>query len=334
MSWQTPVALRPTPRRRSSGGPRSSRDVLHLVVDERAQRVGGLAGRGVPGGDLGVGGQLVGTVATRWGSARNSVQRSATSGLARSAHRGRGGGRLPVRCTVDAARDRHRGVRVEHLERRSRRAPVVAVVVGPGRRVDASRVCSTICSAPVMRQSCAPRCTTRWPAPRSGSPWCARSQLHHTRPPLQSVPSTGEVPLPDRLAGRGAGALHALHLCRQVGRARRRAAGTPARPGSGRAAAAPRSGTRRADRPRGLSRHCSARLSAKMTERGNSRSSSRNSAAPRSVSHAAVGAQERLVARRTSAGCVGPGRPARRSASAGSRAAARSCRRARCCGRA
>ena len=134
MSWQTPARwAQACGGERVDGG--GAGDVLDLAVDQarrsraRPRRGGARSRRSRERGSREVLGR-----ATRTGSARYSVNRSATSRLRMSSQRIAGRRPGPVGVHRRRRRDRQRRVRVEHLERGHLGAAVVAVGVGPRRR--------------------------------------------------------------------------------------------------------------------------------------------------------------------------------------------------------
>ena len=146
MSWQTPA--RCSQASAAAGGDVGRAGaVLHLVVDERAHRLGGVSrssgARANPRWHAR--GELAGG-ATGWGRARYSVHSSATSGSGEVRPRRRSG-RAPAagRCGPSTSPSPSSTRAGRAPRRRSPRAEVVAVVVGPRRRRSTStRLCDTI----------------------------------------------------------------------------------------------------------------------------------------------------------------------------------------------
>ena len=276
----------PCPGRRRRAGPRPrrprwrrrwSRTVLDLGMHERADARRGLAGRRGCGRDSRTQrGQLPGG-ATSGGSGEVLGPAVGDLGRARSSQPSAGsdaGGRSV--CTVDDGGDRHRLVRVEHLEGGDVVAEVVAVVVGPRRR-----------------RHLEPGVHDDWPGPSAGviRAWLydASARPSYSKPVVWTMRSCIDPPSHPVCALRarevaGETASVAASTCaaaapsRRAGRRSVGSGGTRARPGRGREALCLVGEAGALAEDSRLSRHLGP-VQREDTDRGKSRSSSRNSAA-------------------------------------------------------
>ena len=220
MSWQTPARCSQAsaaPRRAGRAG-----DVLDLA--RRRARTPPRAAPGARGPrDLGgPGGQVVGRAARGRASRGTRSSRRRPRSLASSSHDSAGAGRGPVgACTVDGRGDRHRLVRVEHLERGDLGAEVVAVVVGPRRRATPRAGCATTIWSGVVSGRHPGLVVRRDRRPSYSKPVVCDDRAAacmHRAPPCQlSRLGAGEVAPRDRVGRQRAGALQPLHLGGQVG---------------------------------------------------------------------------------------------------------------------